>query len=449
MDEKDKRIQELERIVEIQAALIQKLEARIAELERRLGLDSSNSSKPPSSDGLGKKSRSLRVKGKNPSGGQKGHKGHTLIQVLNPDQIIGHKIDHCEVCQVSLEDIQASRVIKRQVFDVPEPRIEITEHQAEVKLCACGHMNRATFPEDIQSPVQYGPRVKALAVYFSAQQFIPEDRLQSVFLDLFSLSISTATLASINQEIAEKIAPLQEHVLEALKNTSVKNLDETGFRIGKKPQWLHVISNSFATHYRAREKRGDLLENLKGILVHDHWKPYFRLENVRHALCNAHHLRELKALEDFEKERWAFKMSQLLRLASRLKDPPISRVLKLYDQIVTEGLAFHEQLPPLGKFHKKKRKGHNLSLRLRNFKDCVLRFLEIQGVPFTNNQAEQDIRMMKVKQKISGGFRTFQGAETFCIIRGFLSTCRKQGLNLFQSLNNTIANSPPIFNFSL
>ena len=208
-----------------------------------------------------------------------------------------------------------------------------------------------------------------------------------------------------------------------------------------------MISNSFATHYRAREKRGDLLENLKGILVHDHWKPYFCIEDVQHALCNAHHLRELKALEEFEKEPWAFKMSRLLAVSSRLKDPPLSRILTLYDQIIAEGLAFHERQPPLGKLHNKKRKGH-LVLRLRDFKNCVFRFLEKQDVPFTNNQAEQDIRMMKVKQKISGGFRTPQGAKTFCIIRGFFSTCRKQGLNLFQSLNSTIANSPPIFNFS-
>lgn len=424
------------------------LKERLAELERRLGLNSSNSSKPPSSDGLGKTSKSLRVKGKNPSGGQKGHKGHTLTQVPDPDKIIRHTVERCAACQAALKEMPTTSLIKRQVFDIPEPRIEIMEHQAEVKQCSCGHTNRAVFPRDILAPVQYGPRVKALGVYLSAQQFIPEDRLQAVFMDLFSLPISTATLASINQEISRKIAPLQENVLEALKNADVKHLDETGFRVGKKMQWLHVISNSFATHYRARAKRGDLLEGLKGVLVHDHWKPYFCLEDVQHALCNAHHLRELKALEEFEKEPWAFKMSHLLTIASRLKDPPIHRILELYDHIVAEGLAFHEQLPPLGKLHKKKRNGHNLVLRLRNFKDCVLRFLEMQDVPFTNNQAEQDIRMMKVKQKISGGFRTPQGADIFCIIRGFLSTCRKQGLNLFQSLDSTIKHYPPSFSFS-
>lgn len=441
MDEKDILIQTL--IKEIKF-----LKERVAELERRLGLNSSNSSKPPSSDGLSKKPKSLRIKGKNPSGGQKGHKGHTLTQIPDPNQIIHHRIENCTVCQASLKEIPTTNIIKRQVFDIPEPRIEITEHQAEIKRCLCGHMNRAVFPRDVLAPVQYGPRVKALCVYLSHQQLIPEDRLQAVFMDLFSLPISTATLASINQEIGKKIAPIQEKVLEALKNAHVKHLDETGFRIGKKTQWLHVISNSLGTHYRAREKRGDLLEDLKGILVHDHWKPYFRLEDVEHALCNAHHLRELKALEEFEKEPWALKMSRLLTISSRLKDPPTSRILKLYDQIVAEGLAFHEQQPLLGKLHKKRRKGHNLALRLRNFKGCVLRFLERQDVPFTNNQAEQDIRMMKVKQKISGGFRTPQGADTFCVIRGFLSTCRKQGLNLLQSLSSTITNSHPLFKFS-
>lgn len=439
MDEKDILIQAL-------MAENKFLKERLTELERRLGLNSSNSSKPPSSDGLRKPPGSLRPKGGKPSGGQKGHKGHTLSQTLNPDKITYHTVEKCVICQTSLEEVQPKSIIKRQVFDIPEPQIEITEHQAEVKRCACGHMNRAIFPQDIQAPVQYGPRVKALSVYLSIQQLIPEDRLQAVFLDLFSLPISTATLAFINQEIGQQIAPIQEKVLEGLKNTDVKHVDETGFRIGKKTQWLHVISNSFATHYRAREKRGDVLEGLKGILIHDHWKPYFRLENVQHALCNAHHLRELKALEEFDKEPWAFKMSRLLTVSSRFKDPPLSRILKLYDQIVAEGLTFHEQQPPLGKLHNKKRKGHNLALRLRDFKGCTLRFLERKDVPFTNNQAEQDIRMMKVKQKISGGFRTPQGAETFCIIRGFLSTCRKQGLNLFQSLSNTIRNSPPIFN---
>lgn len=424
------------------------LKERVAELERRLGLNSSNSSKPPSSDGLGKKPQSLRVKGQNPSGGQKGHKGHTLTQIPNPDQIIRHRVERCTVCQESLEEIPIASLIKRQVFDIPEPQIEITEHQAEVKRCLCGHLSRALFPRDVLAPVQYGSRVKALGVYLSAQQLIPEDRLQAIFMDLFSLPISTATLASINQEVSEKIAPLQESVLKALKHADIKHLDETGFRVGKKTQWLHVISNSFVTHYRAQEKRGHLLEDLKGILVHDHWKPYFCLEDVQHALCNAHHLRELKALEEFEKEPWAFKMSRLLTIANRLKDPPILRILELYDHIVAEGLAFHEHLPPLGKLHKKKRRGHNLLVRLRDFKDCVLRFLRRRDVPFTNNQAEQDIRMMKVKQKISGGFRTSQGAETFCIIRGFLSTCRKQGLNLFQSLSNTIRYSPPNFIFS-
>lgn len=441
MDEKDILIQLLMEENKL-------LKERIAELERRLGLNSSNSSKPPSSDGLRKPPSCLRPKGNKPSGGQRGHKGHTLTQVPDPDQVIRHIVENCAICQTSLKEMPPGSVIKRQVFDIPEPRLEITEHQAEVKRCACGHMNRAVFPETIQAPVQYGPRVKALAVYLSVQQLIPEDRLQAVFADLFSLPISTATLASINREVGEKIAPLQENVLEALKDADVKHLDETGFRIGKKTQWLHVISNSLGTHYRAREKRGDLLENLKGVLVHDHWKPYFQLENVEHALCNAHHLRELKALEEFEEEPWAFKMSRFLTICSRLKDPPVSRVLKLYDQIVAEGVAFHEQLPPLGKLHDKKRKGHNLVLRLRNFKDCVLRFLERQDVPFTNNQAEQDIRMMKVKQKISGGFRTPQGADTFCIIRGFFSTSRKQGFNLFQSLAKSIRNSPPSFNFS-
>jgi transposase len=181
------------------------------------------------------------------------------------------------------------------------------------------------------------------------------------------------------------------------------------------------------------------LTGLAGVLVHDHWKPYFTLDDVDHALCNAHHLRELKALEEIEKEPWAFKMSKLLRLFSRLKHPHLARCLRRYDDIIVQGIAFHEAQPRLSERKNKRRVGHNLLLRLQNVKDAVLRFLTTLGVPFTNNQAEQDIRMIKVKQKISGCFRTLQGAEIFLNIRGFLSTARKNNHNLFQAINTAIA----------
>lgn len=427
MDAKDKRIQELE-------AIVKKLLERIEELERMLGLNSSNSSKPPSSDGLRKQSkpRSLRLKGQKPSGGQKGHKGYTLEQVENPTYIVYYPVEKCGACDKSLTSQSPAYVIRRQVFDVPQPKVEVTEHQAEVKVCKCDYTTTAPFPSGVTAPVQYGVRVKTLATYLSNQQMIPEDRLQEAFLDIFALPISTATLAKMNQDLATGLAKHQEQVFEELKHTPVKHFDESSFRIAAKINWLHVISTPKLTHYRVSSRRKDLLEGFKGIGVHDHWKPYFLMEGMEHALCNAHHLRELKALEDIEKEPWAMQMGKLLRLLSRLMDPPLERVFKLYDQIVFRGLTFHEQQPPMG--GRKKRIGHNLLLRLKNFKDAVLRFLINPDVPFTNNQAEQDIRMMKVKQKISGGFRILEGAQTFCTIRGFISTKRKQSQNIFQAL---------------
>ena len=438
---------ELRALVAKQAAIIVKLEARIAELERRLNLDSSNSSKPPSSDGLQKKPapQSLRENGKLKSGGQEGHTGHTLKQVSNPDHIIIHEVKACISCNASLANCPTVRYIKRQVFDIPEPHIEVTEHQAAVTVCACGQHNTAEFPAEVTAPVQYGNLIKTLTVYFSNEQHIPEDRLQILFLDVFKLTISTATLVEISRTFSKLVAPIQERVLELLKAAFLKHLDETGFRINGKTSWLHSISNDLLTHYRPSLKRGDISKGLRGIVVHDHWKPYFTLEKVLHALCNAHHLRELKALAEIEKEVWAIQMARLLNILNRMKDPPIERMFRIYDDIVNRGLAFHESQPPLSARKNKRRTGHNLLLRLKNYKDAVLRFLTTPGVPFTNNQAEQDIRMMKVKQKISGGFRTMQGAETFCTIRGFLSTCRKHGLNLFQAIMQSFAGNHPNF----
>ena len=437
MDEKEHRIKQLEEEN-------RQLKERLLQLERRLGLNSSNSSKPPSSDGLRKKPspKSLRTTGKKPSGGQVGHKGETLKAVAHPDEIIRYSMRCCEGCGASLAGATPEKTITRQVIDIALPELFVTEYQARAKRCHCGRVN-AAFPRGVSAPVQYGSRVKSLAAYLSVQHFIPEDRLQQLFGDVFNLQLATATLARINDEAAGKLKLADEARLAMLKTAAVKHQDETGFRIAGKTEWLHVISNEAATHYRVSAKRGNLLSGVSGITVHDHWKPYFTMEgDVQHALCNAHHLRELRALEEIEKEPWAAKMSKLLRLLSRLKSPEpplIWRAQQLYDTIVAEGLRFHEQQPRLSSRKNKRRTGHNLLLRLLARKDETLRFLTDPAVPFTNNQAEQDVRMMKVKQKISGGFRTSKGAETFCVIRGFISTLRKNNQPLFATLTNAFA----------
>lgn len=443
MDDRDLIIQELRDIIERQAF-------QITELERRLGLNSSNSSKPPSSDGLRKKPapKSLRSKSGKKSGGQKGHKGSTLQQVSNPDTIIKYDVFHCPNCNGSLDGIPVLKYIKRQVFDIPLPSIKITQHEACIKVCSCGCKVKGIFPQDVKAPVQYGARIQALAPYLMHQQMIPEDRLSLLFKDVFDLDITSSSLVRMGKNLSFQLKSWAKDQKNHLQCVPVQHLDETGFRIGGNTRWLHVQSTALTTRYRGEEKRGNIPKDLTGVVVHDHFKSYYsQLNNVKHGLCNAHHLRELKALEEIEKEHWAFKMSKLLRFSNKHQDPPLERISALYDRIVNYGLAYHEALTPLksgSRGRKKRRTGHNLLIRLRDYKSDVLRFLSHKDVPFTNNLAEQDIRMMKVKQKISGGFRTFKGAEVFCILRSFFSTCRKRNKNIFQSISLTLQGQNPI-----
>jgi transposase len=449
--------EEWQKLLEAKDREIAFLKARIAELEKRLGLDSSNSSKPPSSDGLRKKTftQSLRLKGKNPSGGQKGHKGSTLVQVDTPDEVILHPLTACPECDKSLENTPVEGTIKRQVFDIPPMSIHVTEHQTEIKVCNhCHKRVMGTFAETVNAPTQYGERIKAMAVYLNHQQLIPEDRVQEVFKDLFDLPITTATIVNMGNKFKEKVAPYVETVKEYLKKAPVKHMDETGFRIGGRTHWLHVLSNDKATVYRPAQRRKDIDEGLRGIVCHDHFRSYFKLPKVKHSLCNAHILRELKAIKEYDKEPWARSMAWLLTFVGHLSKDDVKmrrykwRIGLLYDEIVAKGLSYHEALPSLPqktKGKQKRRDGHNLLLRLAAHKDDVLRCIDWRSpnVPFTNNQAEQDLRMMKVKQKISGGFRTMEGAQTFASIRSFLSTMRKQGHNLFDAITSALASQIP------
>jgi transposase len=454
MDEKDRRIAELETALAARDALIAKLLVRIEELERRWGLNSKNSSKPPSSDGLKRPApQSLREKSGKPSGGQKGHKGGTLKQVAQPDEVVAHVMTRCPRCAADLEKSAVLGIRRRQVFDIPAPRVQATEHQAQIKHCPCCDTQvMADFPHNVLAPVQYGPRVKALSVYLHQQQMIPEDRLAVLFQDVFALPISATTIANNSNGFAEQVTPLTHIILENLRKAPVKNVDESGLRVAAKLHWLHVLSNDEWTYYRVAEKRGAIPQGLTGIVVHDHFKPYYTLEDVMHALCGAHHLRELRGVEEIEKEPWARLMSRLLKLAChQTHQGPVSaarvrRLERVYDRIVKQGLSFHEAQTPLKRGlrgRQKRRPGHNLVIRLRDYKEDALRFLSHANVPFTNNQAEQDVRMIKVKQKISGGFRTLSGAQMFATARTFFSTIRKQGVNLFQAILN-----PCLPNFS-
>lgn len=444
---------ELIALIAAQAAQIAALTARIAELERRLGLDSSNSGKPPSSDGLRKpvRVRSLREpSGKRP-GGQKGHLGDTLRQTATPDVIIDHYPAACARCGMALTPAMARDHVARQVFDLPEPRpIVVREHRAHACCCvSCGAQTKATFPDEVAAPAQYGPRISAVVVYLLHGHFLTEDRLAQVMHDVFGVSLVPATIARMSRSCADRLRSFAQAVADRVAGAKVKNLDETGCRIGGQARWLHIASTPCMTAYRVCTRRGSLWDNMTGIAVHDHWKPYYTMTGVLHALCNAHHLRELKALIEIDKEDWARRMQILLRrachaanLARRcgvaLKATFVALFERRYDAIVAQGLALHHDLPRLLRAQRRglkpHRVGHNMLMRLEARRDDVLRFLHNPEVPFTNNQAEQDARMMKLRQKISGGFRAQHGADTFATLRSVLSTARKQGWDLLDTL---------------
>ena len=451
----------LQEAVKTSDATIAQLRARIAELERRLGLNSGNSGKPPTSDGLKKPPRttSLRNSSGKKSGGQPGHKGETLRQVTEPNVTLDWYPDQCKNCGLPLRPDTATNYQARQVFDFPEPQpLEVTEHRAYSCRCEqCGAFTRAAFPEGLTAPVQYGARIAAFVVYLLQYQFVPEDRLVELMADLFGVKLAAATLARMSALCAHRFQGVVAIICQAVKTAAVKHLDETGFRIGGKTRWLHVAVTERLSYYRVSPKRGSLLEGLTGIIVHDHWKPYYTLTGVLHALCNAHHLRELKALIEIEHERWAARAYHLLRRAchvtslARRRDEPLSqrlvaRLQRRFDAIVAEGQAFHEAQPPLpakmtgsGKRRgrQKRRTGHNLVLRLQTRRDDVLRFLTDPRVPFTNNLAEQAARMMKLRQKISGGFRSEQGANDFAVIRSLIATAKKQGWTVLDTLTQS------------
>ena len=437
-----------------QRSRIAQLEARVAELERQLGLNSGNSGKPPSSDGLKKKPvrvSSLRERSGKKPGGQRGHPGETLRQSETVDAAINHFPKACAGCGEALSEAMATEHIVRQVFDLPDPQpLIVTEHRAHSCRCAaCGTQTRADFPPDVKAPVQYGARIAGIVVYLLHGQFLPEKRLAALMADLFGVQLSTATIAAMSQNCAARFESFATAIYARIAAAAVKHLDETGLRIGGETQWLHIAATVLLTFYRIASKRGAMPENLTGIALHDHWKPYYTLEGIRHALCNAHHLRELKALIELDEEPWAKDMSDLLVEANEavkkareagetsLSPAAVEGFVARYWQTVRAGLAFHRAMPPLerrARGRTKRRPGHNLLERLKKYKDDVLRFLYDFTVPFTNNLAEQALRMMKVKMKISGAFRTFKGAADFAALRSVVATARKQGWNILQAL---------------
>jgi transposase len=448
---------EVEELIASLRRQIAALQAEVADLRRQLGQDSSNSSKPPSSDGLRKKPRiagSLRGPSGKTSGGQKGHKGGTLRQVADPDFVVRHEACVCGHCCSPLGPNSARGIEKRQVFDLPERPLVVTEHQASIYLCAhCRGVTKAAFPEGVVSPTQYGERLKAAAIYLNIQQLIPEDRAAQALSDLFGAPlICAASIVAWVGKKGQELRQVYESIGERVAEARVRHLDETGLRIAGRLQWLHTTSSLAFTFYRAGEKRGAVPGDLQGgVVVHDHFLPYRRLDAVDHAFCNAHILRELQSLIAFDKEPWAELMRDTLLDANAavnkaraagakaLTPEAIAAFVERYWAAVRLGLAFHRQLPALASKaspngRTKQRPGRNLLERLKTFKTETLRFLTDFDVPFTNNLAEQDLRMMKVKMKISGSFRTLDGAQIFATLRSVVSTARKHGANILKTL---------------
>jgi transposase len=433
------------------------LRAEVAELRRRLDQDSSTSSRPPSSDGLRKKPRipgSLRGRSGKTSGGQPGHKGDTLRRVATPDRIVRHEAATCRHCRAGLAAWMGTGVEERQVFDLPERQIEVTEHQALIYRCArCRGETRAAFPAGVSAPAQYGERLRAAAVYLNIQQLIPEDRVAQTLSDLFgALRFCPDTLADWVERKARLFEPVFAHIAALAAAAPVRCLDETGFRVAGRSHWLHTVATDALTVYRVSAKRNDMPNGLiAGVVVHDGLKSYRGLSGLDHALCNAHHLRELKALIEFDKEPWAEPMRDLLLEANRAVDetrakgqtaldPTLARTFhNRYWELLKLGLSHHRRLPRLprqasNRGRAKRRPGHNLLIRLHKFKDDVLRFTADFAIPFTNNLAEQALRMMKVKMKISGAFRTLAAAHDFAALRSLVATARKRGWNILQTI---------------
>lgn len=452
-----------------QVELLQKqmveLQKEVQRLKDQLAKNSRNSSKPPSSDGLKKPSpKSLRPRGKRKPGGQKGHLGSTLKMVDNPDYSVLYPVNQCQHCGHRLADEASIDVEKRQVFDIPPIQMGVTEHKAQIKECShCGHLNKATFPEQVKAPVQYGPRLKAIAVYLRQYQLLPYNRTRELFRDLFSTDLSEGTLTNITDTCSELLEHPIEQIQKQLEQSPVVNFDETGSSVYGKRQWLHSASTPNLTYYEIHPKRGShamdhmgILPNFKGRAIHDFWKPYFKY-NCNHGLCNAHHLRELIFLNEQHGQRWAKNMiGCLIDIKKAVDEAKINthtlfkqQIHKFeirYQNILDKG--YNENPLPKKKSTKKKRgrpkksKARNLLERLDNHRKEALAFMYDFKVPFDNNLAERDLRMAKVQQKISGTFRSQDGASAFCRIRSYISTVRKSAVNVIDAIGNAFQGYP-------
>jgi transposase len=446
------------------------LQRQVEELSRRFGLDSTNSSKPPSSDGLKRKPRCARsperqrrrLLGRRP-GKQKGAPGHHLEQVAHPDNVIQLLPSHCARCLGSLAGpASEARMEKRQVIDLPPPsRLVITEYQAMVLICSdCGEETKAEFPEWAKAPVSYGPRLHAMVNYLGAYQHTPLERMAEQVRDIYGADVSVGSLVAMLARGGERVGPAVEEIRRQLQAAEVVHLDETGAHVGGELKWVHGAATDGLTLLGIDDRRGaegikamGVTEEFSGIAIHDAWSSYWgtALPKVRgHGLCNAHHLRELAAVSELDGQRWSGRMTNLLlgMLATRnaameagrteLESELVAGFERRYQRVIASGWRENRRRP--GKHQLSQ--AANLLRRLDEHRVEVLRFLHDFAVSFTNNEIERDLRMIKLHEKISGGWRSMDGARGFLNVRSYLATARKQGRGMLQVLTGVFEGQP-------
>ena len=440
-------------------ALMEMLVLIIGLLLEKMGLNSKNSSIPPSKDAKRERGSKRKGKGKRKPGGQVGHTGATLEKFANPD-----KIETIEIDRRTIPSGNYTRVgfETRQVVEIEISKL-IIEYQSEILQDETGNQFVAEFPEGVTRPVQYGASVKAQSVYMSQHQLLPYDRIRDYFSDQCSIPLSAGSVFNFNKQAYALLEAFESIVKRQLTRQDVLNVEETGININGKLHWLNTAGNDRWTLFFPHAKRGavameamGILKHFTGILCHDHWKSYFRFKCL-HALCNAHHIRELELAGEQDKQKWAKKMQKFLleikesvdKAGGCLIEQDAEKVRSRYREIIAEGERECPPTPPKEIKGKRgriaKSKSRNLLERLRDYEVETLRFMTNKLVPFTNNQGENDIRMTKVQQKISGCFRSMEGAQIFCRVRSYLSCCRKNGVAPTEALNILFSGNLPDF----
>lgn len=446
----------VERLLELEKEVSDK-----AKIRQPFG-DSRTTHAAPSSDPR-PKPRSQRGKSGKKSGGQHGHQGHRLEPVEEPDHIVIHKVTHCKDCNLDLKNKAAIQHTAHQVFDLPETPLIVTEHRLEHKDCTCGQITIASAPPEARQPTQYGPRLSAFAIFLHVQHFIPLKRTADIIETMTGKRVSEGWIQASQRRLSNQLDPFIEAVKVCLRKAKAVCCDESGFRFTGKRFWLHVCCTALLTLLLCQRRRGsegisalEILPGYTGVAVHDHLPAYLRFDTCSHSYCNEHHVRELDGVKVRDKADWAERMKKVLydglELKRRYHDQDeeipfikINEITTRYEKCLQDGYEVTPEPPPKPSSKRgRPKRGKTLALldRLRDHKEGTLRFLHAKHVPWSNNQAERDIRPMKIQQKVSGGLRTENGAIEFCRIRSYLSTTNKNGVDPFEAIETALAGNP-------